>query len=133
MKKQTLYVLWGVLFALCAGLGFLPEPEGLLRSVLMGVSLLFFLPPALLIWGAVQTGDRPALLLVRNLSLASLGLTLAALALTMINAMGSEALGNALHVVLTIVSAPMIASGFWFLPLFLWACLLMVTIQQLKK
>ena len=48
-------------------------------------------------------------------------------------AVGSEALGNVLHYILVVVSSPMIASGHWALSLFLWACLLMVSLKQLRK
>ena len=129
MNKKTLFVLWGVLFILCAGLGFVPEPQGALRMVLTALSVLFFLPPALLLYRA----DRNTALLVRNLSLLSLGITLVTLILNFVLAVGSETLGNILHYILVVVSAPMVASGYWVLSLFLWACLLMVSLNILKK
>ena len=49
MKKKSLFALWGGLFLLCAGLGFIPEPAGAVRWVLTGGSILFFLPPAMLV------------------------------------------------------------------------------------
>ena len=55
------------------------------------------------------------------------------LILNFVLAVGSETLGDVLHSVLTIVSAPMICSGYWVLSLFGWACLLMVSIKLLKK
>ena len=45
----------------------------------------------------------------------------------------SEFWGQVLHYTLTIVSAPMICSGHWALSLFLWACLLVASLQQLRK
>ena len=47
MKSQFLYALWGALFILCAGLGFIPEPARVLRVLLTGLSILFFLPSIL--------------------------------------------------------------------------------------
>ena len=41
-------------------------------------------------------------------------------------------LGLVLHYVLTIVSSPMICSGHWAMSLFLWACLLMVSLSKKK-
>ena len=70
---------------------------------------------------------------MRNLALASLGLTLVVLAANFSLAVRSETLGNFLHYALTIVSAPMIASGHWAMSLFLWACLLTASLKQLKK
>lgn len=129
MKRNMLFALWGGLFVLCAGLGFLPAPAGALRAVLTGLSLLFFLPPALLL---KQEGKETALL-IRNLSILSLSLTVAALIANFVGAFGSEAVGNALHALLAVVSSPMLCSGYWALSLFLWACLLIVSRKMAKK
>ena len=128
MNKKTLFTLWGVLFALCAGFGFLPEPEGAVKSLLTGLSVLFFLPPGLLLCQA----DRDTALLIRNLSALSLGMTMVTLILNFVLAVSSEFLGNVLHYILVVVSAPMICSGYWVLSLFLWACLLMVSLKKCK-
>ena len=133
MSKKTLYVLWGVLFSICAGLGFIPEPEGAVKLLMTALAVVFFLPPAVLVYRAGKTGERTVLALVRNLSAASLGLTLAVLVLTVVNAMGSDALGNFLHALLVVVSSPMVCSGYWALSLFLWACLLSISRNMLKK
>ena len=129
MNKKVLYTLWGVLFLLCAGLGFLPEPRGVLKGLMTALSVLFFLPPALLLYRA----DRNTSCLIRNLSALSLGVTLVTLILNFVLAVGSEFLGNVLHYILVIVSAPMICSGYWVLSLFLWACLLMGSLKKLQK
>ena len=129
MNKKNLFVLWGVLFILCAGLGFLPEPAGLLKGLMTALSVLFFVPPALLLYHA----DRETALLIRNLAALSLGVTLVTLILNFVLAVSSEFLGNVLHYVLVVVSTPMICSGYWVLSLFLWACLLMVSLQNLRK
>ena len=34
MSRKSLFILWAVLFGLCAALGFLPEPEGPLGTAL---------------------------------------------------------------------------------------------------
>ena len=133
MNKKVLFVLWGVLFALTAGLGFAPEAEGVLRIVMTALSLLFFLPPALLLYQSEQKKDRDTVLLVRNLSALSLGLTLVTLILNFVLAVSSEKLGTALHYALTVISAPMICSGYWVLSLFLWACLLMGSLKILRN
>ena len=129
MNKKTLFVLWGVLFAVCAGLGFIPEPQGAWKAVMTAVAVLFFLPPAWLLYCA----DRETAMLIRNLSLLSLGVTLVTLILNFVLAVSSEFLGTMLHYILVIVSAPMICSGYWVLSLFLWACLLMASLKILKK
>lgn len=133
MKKQVFFGLWAGLFIVCAGLGFIRSPEGSVRTVLTLLSILFFLPPGVLVFDAVKDKDRHTLLLVRNLSAASLLFTVLLLIGNFLSVLGSEALGNFLYHVLIIVSAPMVCSGSWALSLFCWACLLMVTLQQLKK
>ena len=133
MKAKKLYALWAVFFILCAGLGFIPEPEGTLRFVLTFVSLLFFLPPALLLLRAGNRQDADTAKLIRNLAALSLGLTLVLLILNFFTAFASEALGRVLHYVLVIVSSPMICSGHWAMSLFLWACLLMASSRQLRR
>ena len=125
MNKKVLFILWGILFILCAGLGFLPESNGWMTAL----SVLFFLPPAVLLYQK----QRNAVLLVRNLSALSLGLTVVVLSLNFMLAVSSETLGNILHYILVIVSAPMVCSGYWVLSLFLWACLLMGSLGILKK
>ena len=44
MNKKILFILWGALFVLCAGLGFIPEPQGAVKGLMTGLSVLFFLP-----------------------------------------------------------------------------------------
>ena len=136
MTKKNLFALWGVLFILCAGLGFVPlkgDLSGAAQGLLTALSVLFFLPPAVLVYRAGQSGDSNTLKLVRNLSLASLTLTLVLLVLNLVAAMGSPLLGDLLHGMLAVVSAPMLCSGYWALSLFFWACLLMASLQLLRK
>ena len=129
MNQKTLFALWGVLFVLCAGLGLIPEPENGWKAVMTAVSVLFFLPPALLLY----RGGRNTALLIRNLAALSLGVTLVTLILNLVFAVSSEILGNVLHYILAVVSAPMICSGYWVLSLFLWACLLLTAQKQARK
>ena len=129
MNKKMLFTLWGVLFILCAGLGFIPAPTGAVKGLMTALSVLFFLPPVLLLWKA----DRETSLLIRNLSMLSLGVTMVTLILNFVMAVSSEFLGNVLHYVLVIVSVPMICSGYWVLSLFLWASLLMVSLKKTGK
>ena len=133
MIRKLLFALWGILFSLCAGLGFIPEPQGLMASVLTFLAVLSFLPPCLLLYRAGKTGSKTDSMLIRNLSALSLGLTLTLLILNFLTAFSSEQLGQILHYVLIIVSSPMICCGHWVLSMFLWACLLVASIKQLKR
>lgn len=131
--KKWLYALWGGLYSVCALCGFIPEPEGAVRGLLTALSVAFFVPPVILLVQADRQKDTDTLKLVRNLSLGSLGLTLAALMGNLAFATGSETLGSVLHGVLVIVSSPMVCSGYWALSLFLWACLLTAARKLLRK
>ena len=125
MKKQVLFSLWAFLFIVCATLGFIPEPAGSVRTLLTLLSVLSFVPPAVLVYGAIKQSDRATLALVRNLSAASLGLTALLLVFNFLSVLGSDALGRFLYYVLVVVSSPMVCSGHWAMSLFLRACLLM--------
>lgn len=133
MSKNLLFTLWGGLFILCAGLGFIPEPSGSLSVLMTVLSLLFFAPPAVLLYQAIQKKDISVLTLIRNFSALSLGLTLILLILNFLSAIGSEILGTILYYTLIIVTSPMICSGHWAMSMFLWACLMMVSLRELRK
>ena len=133
MKKSTLFTLWGVMFILCACLGFIPEPEHGLSVFLTFLGIVFFLPPGLLVWKSIREKDSLTLTLLRNLSALSLGLTLALLLGNFLSILGSQTLGDFLHIVLGIVSSPMFCCQYWLVSLFGWACLLMVCISSKKK
>jgi hypothetical protein len=131
MNKKLLYLLWAGLFILCACCGFIPQPEGSPAVLMTICSLLFFLPPGLLLWDSGRRQDVHTLKLIRNLSALSLGLTLVLLVLNFLTVLRSEFLGSVLHYILVIVSSPMICSGHWAMSLFLWACLLVASWKQL--
>ena len=126
MSIKPVYLLWGSLFVLCAGLGFLQPAQGALKILLFILSLCFFLPPAWLLWQGTPDDKK----LIRNLSILSLGLTLLLLVVSLLTALQSEMLGNILHSILTIVTSPMVCSGYWAVSLFLWACLLMGSFKK---
>lgn len=129
MKRTTLWAAWAALYSICTGLGFIPEPEGLLRALLFLLALGFFVPPALLL----KRGALQDVRWICRLSLLSLGLTLGALIGSILSAFGSETLGDAMHVVLGLVSAPMFCSNYWVVSLFLWAVLWMVARKRRKE
>lgn len=133
MNNKTLYTVWGILFILCALLGFIPQPEGLLKAFLVLLSIVFFVPGSILLYRAVKTGDNQCISLIRMLSLISLGATLVLLVLNFLSASAPEAAGDFLYGLLVVISAPMICSQYWIISLFLWACLLMTCQSLIKK
>ena len=129
MNQKTLFALWGGFFVLCAGLGFVQD-----RSPLMtAAAVVFFLPPWVLLYRAGKAGDIHTLQLIRNLAALSLGLTALLLAVNFAAALGSRLLGDLVHVLLVVISSPMVCSGRWALSLFLWACLLMASMKEIRK
>lgn len=128
MNKRILLAAWAILFLLCAVLGFIPEPEGFVKALLTLLSIGFFVPPALLVW----KGETAAVKLVRNLSIASLAVTLGAIVLNLVSVYFSQAVGTALYAILVIVSTPMICVGHWALSLFLWAFLMVWAVKKCR-
>lgn len=132
MTEKKLYILWGALFILCAALGFIPEPQGLLKVLLVLAAIGFFVPGFWLLYRAVTSGNTEAIGHIRLISLASLGGTLIFLVLNFLSAAASEAAGSFLYSLLVIVSSPMVCSQYWVLSLFLWAFLLAASISLSK-
>ena len=133
MKKTVLYILWGCLYALCVGLGTVENPEGLGKVLFVLTSLIFFLPPAVLLYTAKKQGEKKTLLALRIISILSLSMTLTLLVLNFLSVGASGKIGQRLYELLNLVSAPMLCSQYWVLSLFLWACLLWTSIGRRKK
>ena len=133
MSNNVLYIIWAALYVICAGLGFIPSPEGAAYWILLFFSLLFFVPPALILYRAAKKGEKKVLRRIRNLSLVSLIATLVMIILNIFSVAFTEAMGTALYYILIVVSSPMICGQIWAVSLFLWACLLMAALQQLRK
>ena len=130
MNKTSYYTTWAGISILCAGLSFIPEPAGFLKFLMIALSLGFFLPPAMLLYRAKKERDVFTVKLIRNLSLASLVLTAAVLIISVLSFLAPEWVGNFLHILLILVSVPMVCSQYWVLSLFCWACLLMVSLKK---
>lgn len=130
MKKSTLYISWGVLYIICAGLGFMQETQGLVRVVLLLLSVLFFVPPAMLLHSARRDGDDKTRRLIRGLAALSLTMTLVLLVANILTAFSSQWAANTAHVLLVLCSVPMFCSTYWVIPLFLWAVLLFAALRK---
>lgn len=133
MKKSTLLALWGACYILCAGLGFLEEPQGATRAALFFSSIAFFVPPAMLLYRGKKRDDTDSVKLVRRLSALSLAATVVLLIASIVTAVGSDELGSVMHILLGLVSVPMFCSNFWVVSLFLWAVLLLASGKKRKK
>ena len=133
MSNKLLYILWGVLYIICAGLGFIAAPEGVAYGLCILFSLVFFLPPAIVLRRAGKANDKKALRRMRNICLVWFICTLVMLIVNILSIGFSETGGRIVYYILILVSAPMICSQIWVISLFLWACLLAVSWKYLRK
>ena len=133
MKTRILYITWAGLYAVCAVLGLIPVSGGVGKALFLLTSLIFFIPPAILLYNARKSGDRKTLRRIGLISASSLGLTLLFLLANILSTGASGRVGEVLHGILALVSAPMFCSQYWLISLFLWACLLMVTLRKTPK
>ena len=129
-KKNILYIVWAVLYCVCVGFGFVQNPTAGEKIFLLALSIGFFVPPFWLYLLARKENSRKTLLALRLISIGILTLTLLFLILTFLSVNFSQQAGFVLGVLLTMCSAPMICSQVWVVPLFLWAVLLMLTLQK---
>ena len=133
MSNMVLYAIWGGLYALCAGLGFITEPKNSTQILMTFFSLALFVPPFLLNYRAAEKKDRRTLTLVRKLSFYWLMLASVLLICNFLTVFASELLGNMMHILLIIVASPMVACGNWALAIFLWACVFFDVRSKLQK
>ncbi len=132
MKKSVLYGLWAAVYCLCVGLGFIEEARGFGKFMLVLTGLLFFVPPAILVWQARKEKDRRTLKILRLVSLLVLVLALVLLVMNLLSVNLSSHAGLVLYVLLVMFTAPMVCIRYWALGLFLWACLLIVCGKKLS-
>lgn len=131
MKKSHIYSFWAVLYVLCAALSFVEDPEGFGKFLLIATGIIFFLPPFYLVLQARKEKDRKTLKVLRLISICSLSLSLVLIVLNFLSVYFSAYAGLFLYVLLVLFSVPMICSQYWALSLFLWACLLMISLEKL--
>lgn len=130
MKKTVPYIIWGVLYCACMGFSFVKDPTAGEKVFLVAMSILFFVPPFYLAFQARKEESRKTLLALRLVSIGVLSLSLILLVLNFLSVYFSAKTGLVLYVLLVMCSVPMVCVQHWFLGLFLWACLLMFTIQK---
>ena len=127
MKKRILYIIWLCMAILCIGLGTLETDELTLQIPLAAIGIVFFVPPAIVIYDALESRDRKEVLRLRLISIASLVLTVVSLiAFVLTAAVGAE-IADLLYDLLNILSCPMLCCQQWLISLFLWGCLLSAT------
>ena len=121
------------MYALCAGLGHINEPGDIQSVALTLISLLFFVPPTILLIDALRSGDNKMLKQLRIISIVSLVLTFILLILNVGSMLASEIWGIVLQELLIFVSVPMFCSQHWVLSMFLWALLFFAALPAKKQ
>ncbi|MBR2048902.1 MAG: hypothetical protein IJ960_09945 [Oscillospiraceae bacterium] len=125
LRYRQLYTLWGGLFGLTALLGLLfPGAKGIGQALLIVLAVGFFLPPWLILIKARAAGVKKHIILIRCLAAASLAATLALLCAGIRSLALGEGVGQLIHVLTSILCAPLTCGNFYALPIFLWATLL---------
>ena len=133
MNKKQLFTLWGALFVICGGLGFVSQPGTALKILMNLLSLGFFAVGGWILWQAKEQDDMATAALVRALSVASLVTTLAMLVINFLSVFADLWVGNLLHHMLAIVSSPMLCAPSWATSLFLWATLMVLSHNLITK
>lgn len=127
MKKTILYIIWLCMAILCIGLGTLEIQELALQIPLAAIGIVFFVPPAILAYDALEIQDRKEILRLRLISILSLVLTVVSLIAFILTAAVGAEISDFLYDLLNIVSCPMLCCQQWLISLFLWGCLLSAT------
>ena len=120
MKTKTLWLIWLYLFLFCCILGFIPTPPVALQVVLILIGIGFFVPGFFLIY----KGGRKTAGWILGISIASLVLTTLSIILNYVSILMSEIWGTVFHIILGILSTPMLCCHYWVISLFGWACLM---------
>lgn len=143
-NKYMLAALWVGMFILCCVLGFLPPQEGANRWLLAIFAVLFFLPPALLVYGLWRNRDKAWLRILRIIAIAVVASTVALLLMNMFSItllmllpmQAALAVGDVLYYLLLVVSTPMVCGQYWGIGMIGWAALMWSCIlaeRDLKK
>lgn len=126
MKQKTLWLSWLYLYILCAVLGFIPEPYGLVKALMVLLSVACFVPGFLLArQGQARWVGRICLVWL-----------IAATVLVMCNfasVLMPKVWGSIFYYAMVILVSPMVCGQYWVISLFLAACVLMYAISLRKN
>lgn len=127
MKKPVVSIAWCILAVFCLVLGFVPSRDGLFYFLRMMLAIGFFIPPGIFLY------RKTHIKLIFVLSACSLGVTAVLLVLNILAVGATAAAGEMVYYMLVFCSVPMFCGEVWAVSLFLWACLLMVSLRMLRK
>jgi uncharacterized BrkB/YihY/UPF0761 family membrane protein len=133
MKEKILYGIWACLYIICVGFGFIPEPAGFGKAILVLIGISFFVPGAIVLYDGIRQKNRKAVVRIRVISIISLLLTLIFIVVNVMAVNASQSTAEVLFEILALVSSPMICCQYWAVSLFLWACLLSASVLYCPK
>lgn len=132
ITNRYLAIGWGVMYGLCALLSLIPEPNSLVKALLLLVGLAFYVPGAILLYRSFRHNDLLLRKRIRLVCAVWLVVTAVLLMLNISSTGLSENMGNLLHYTLVILGSPMGCIQNWMLGVFLWACLLYASFLKRK-
>ena len=133
MNTKKIWLSWLYLYILCAVLGFIPAPTGVMKAILIVLGIGFFVPPIMLIRWAEVRDNFTTLRRVRLISAIALPVSVGLVMLNMASALMSRVAGDVLYAVLVIVASPLVCGQVWVLTFFGWAYVLIRSAVALKK
>ena len=128
MKTKTLWLVWLYLFLFCCIIGFIPNPTGLVKALMILTGIGFFVPGALLLVRKEEKTTR----WIRLISILSLVLTTVSIILNFASALMPALWGTVFYILMGILSTPMFCGQIWIISLFGWASLLAASIFMKK-
>ena len=128
MKTKTLWLVWLYLFLFCCIIGFIPNPTGLVKALMVLTGIGFFVPGALLLVRKEEKTTR----WIRLISILSLVLTTVSIILNFASALMPALWGTVFYILMGILSTPMLCGQIWIISLFGWASLLAASIFMKK-
>lgn len=128
MKTKNLWLVWLYLFLFCCIIGFIPNPTGLVKALMILTGIGFFVPGALLLVRKEEKTTR----WIRLISILSLVLTTVSIILNFASALMPALWGTVFYILMGILSTPMFCGQIWIISLFGWASLLAASIFMKK-
>ena len=127
MKKHKVaitYGVWIVFYIVAVLLSLVNEPSLWIRIY----SIVFFVPGVMLAVWAAQQQDKVQIKRLRTICITSLVLSTVMLVVSLLTVKAAPQATRIISSIFIIVSEPLWISPSWALSMFLWACILMITV-----
>ncbi len=130
IKEKHLYIAWVCLGIICIGLGFVRNAEGFGKFLLVATSVIFFLPGFMLLQMGYKKKNAQLIRRIRIISLLSIVCTIISFFAFVASLFAPLWLGDLCYFLLIACSVPMLCAQYWVLSLFLWSCLLILSLKN---